>query len=666
MTNVSQPPRSNFSARPSKLGFINNVNAGLILFTLSIIIISIFYGSILVVDHVLRFSEGKHLLVTNGNNNLLRGNSYSAESSISTASKSLLPNDSFHSTTFLSRQVGQIPKQGNHHNAYSHSISSVSTELDRKPIGFEDHNDFLKANEDSFLTLPSNLDKNVNILIGAWIYLDGERNDMRTIVSNKGSGCDNKDAQFGISLYVNGWASQDRRLYTEVGTKESGCYKLHSGSYMLELERWHHVAVYSANRSLALFLDGKVVALSEMKPSREPQLHRHLIAGQYDPASSSTSYPLFGRISRIVITSPKIPLLVVMEESNSYIEDVMAVPSTHTKLIDGVAFYPLNDAGALVDGSKATEVWKGFHGTYTFPSFLPGVSITGVKIPLVTGFKLSGATPSPPLNKQIYIARQAEIKKSTARVWAAYKRYAWGADELKPVSRSSSNTWGHMGMTLLDSLDTLWLLGLRKEFEEASTWVANTLIFQPPGAVSTFETTIRAFGGLLAAFDLSGQASLLERAKELGDFLFPAFDTESGVPFSQVIFSQRKGLDGWNGHNSLLAEMGTLQIEFRALSYFTGDDKYEKAAMRPIQLMASLKPPHGLYPLKISCKDGAFAEHRVTFGAMGDSFYEYLLKTWIQVYILPLVFILFVHSKLKFLLISILILHFDCIFTCLC
>ena len=189
-------------------------------------------------------------------------------------------------------------------------------------------------------------------------------------------------------------------------------------------------------------------------------------------------------------------------------------------------------------------------------------------------------------------------------------------------------------MTLLDSLDTLWLLGLHTEFEEARGWVTDGLLMQPTSAISTFETTIRALGGLLAAYDLSGHGVFLKRAKELGDVLLPAFDTESGIPFSQVMFALRKGMDGWNGHHSLLAEMGTLQVEFRALSYFTGDNKYEKAAMKPIQLMAAVKPAHGLFPMKVSCKDGSFTDNRVTFGAMGDSFYEYLLKTWIQVYII--------------------------------
>lgn len=42
-------------------------------------------------------------------------------------------------------------------------------------------------------------------------------------------------------------------------------------------------------------------------------------------------------------------------------------------------------------------------------------------------------------------------------------------------------------------------------------------------------------------------------------------------------------------------------------------------------------PPHaGLFPIFIRPTDGGFASRKITFGALGDSFYEYLLKMWIQ------------------------------------
>jgi hypothetical protein len=42
--------------------------------------------------------------------------------------------------------------------------------------------------------------------------------------------------------------------------------------------------------------------------------------------------------------------------------------------------------------------------------------------------------------------------------------------------------------------------------------------------------------------------------------------------------------------------------------------------------MRPINPKHGLYPIKVSITDGSLADTQVTFGALGDSFYEYLLK----------------------------------------
>ena len=44
--------------------------------------------------------------------------------------------------------------------------------------------------------------------------------------------------------------------------------------------------------------------------------------------------------------------------------------------------------------------------------------------------------------------------------WNAYKRYAWGHDELKPVSHGWQE-WFGIGLTIVDSLDTMWIMGLK-------------------------------------------------------------------------------------------------------------------------------------------------------------------------------------------------------------
>ena len=80
--------------------------------------------------------------------------------------------------------------------------------------------------------------------------------------------------------------------------------------------------------------------------------------------------------------------------------------------------------------------------------------------------------------------------------------YAWGEDELKPLTKGSS-VWFNLGLTLVDSLDTLLIMGLREDFLEARNWVEKSLAVNPDMDVNLFETTIRVLGGLLASFHLS-------------------------------------------------------------------------------------------------------------------------------------------------------------------
>jgi hypothetical protein len=63
--------------------------------------------------------------------------------------------------------------------------------------------------------------------------------------------------------------------------------------------------------------------------------------------------------------------------------------------------------------------------------------------------------------------RAAAVLAATRHAWDGYRRCAWGEDELRPLSCTGVH-WLNLSLTLVDSLDTLHLLGLRREFEEAA------------------------------------------------------------------------------------------------------------------------------------------------------------------------------------------------------
>ncbi|RHY21742.1 hypothetical protein DYB32_009717 [Aphanomyces invadans] len=137
--------------------------------------------------------------------------------------------------------------------------------------------------------------------------------------------------------------------------------------------------------------------------------------------------------------------------------------------------------------------------------------------------------PSPHLDLDAtQIARQDAVRRAMQHAWSNYEKLAFGADEVAPVSgRQRKNVWGGIGVTLVDSLDTLYIMGMHDEFYRARDWVAKHMDFTHVGdegtMISVFEIIIRQLGGLLSAYDLSQDDVFKHRAVELADLLLPAF-----------------------------------------------------------------------------------------------------------------------------------------------
>lgn len=129
--------------------------------------------------------------------------------------------------------------------------------------------------------------------------------------------------------------------------------------------------------------------------------------------------------------------------------------------------------------------------------------------------------------------RLARVKDEFLHSWAGYKKYAWTADELRPLSARNNTKFCGWAATLVDSLDTLWIMDLKSEFEEAVEAIAAVDFAKASHCtVNLFEVTIRHLGGLLAAYDLSGRKDqrLYTKAVEVGELLYAAFDTYNGMP----------------------------------------------------------------------------------------------------------------------------------------
>jgi hypothetical protein len=230
-------------------------------------------------------------------------------------------------------------------------------------------------------------------------------------------------------------------------------------------------------------------------------------------------------------------------------------------------------------------------------------------------------------------SRRFHVKKAMQHAWSGYTEYAWGCDELKPQSMRCDNGWGGIGIQLVDALDTLWLMNMTDEFYKARDWCRDQLDHNIQKPVSVFETTIRSLGGLLAAYDWSGDEVFLNQAKDLGSRLFKAFKTPTGIPTGQVNLATGQSRNiGWTGNSAITAEFATLQIEFRTLARLTGIVDYKEKSERVFQMLKDMNPKHGLYPYFIRNQGDKpeFGNDKITFGAMSDSFYEYMLKIWLQ------------------------------------
>lgn len=231
-------------------------------------------------------------------------------------------------------------------------------------------------------------------------------------------------------------------------------------------------------------------------------------------------------------------------------------------------------------------------------------------------------------------SRQKQVVDAFRHAWKGYSEDAFGKDEYQPLTHSGHD-WapGGVGLMIIDSLDTLLLMNMTEEYNQAREWIATKLDFNKNQDVNVFETTIRILGGLLSAYHLSNNDKLyLEKAIDLGDRLLYAFETGSGIPYSGVVLSNGKPV-GYGPSST--AEATTIQLEFKYLSHLTGDMRYWDAAEKVMDRLDELVSGvgsgavDGLVPIYINAEDGNFASREIRLGSRGDSYYEYLLKQYL-------------------------------------
>merc|ERR1740124_1877507 len=165
------------------------------------------------------------------------------------------------------------------------------------------------------------------------------------------------------------------------------------------------------------------------------------------------------------------------------------------------------------------------------------------------------------------LLRANTIKEAMAHTWKGYEPFAFGHDELKPVTGGYDDNWMGMAATMIDGMDTLWIMDMKDEFNRARDYAVNTLDWDAIAKdVSVFETTIRAVGGLLSAAALSDDETLSRKAHDLMERMLPAFDRNTGLSFSRVELKTGRGFNYNWANGGILSEFGSLTLELNELS----------------------------------------------------------------------------------------------------
>jgi len=249
--------------------------------------------------------------------------------------------------------------------------------------------------------------------------------------------------------------------------------------------------------------------------------------------------------------------------------------------------------------------------------------------------------------------RKNELKNKTKEMifhaFNGYMKYAFPSDELHPITcngkdresngnHSVNDVLGNYTLTLIDSLDTLAIVGDKEAFEKAVHDVINTVSFDINSIVQVFEVTIRILGGLLSAhlFAINDDFGvkldnyndeLLDLAYDLGKRLLPAFtDSKTDIPLVRINL-QTGSIK--NEIGNCPAGAGTLLLEFGTLSRLTGDMRFEYYARKALFKLWEKRSSLGLFGNGINSETSSWDYYTSGIGAGIDSLYEYMLKGYI-------------------------------------
>ncbi|CAH1443019.1 unnamed protein product [Lactuca virosa] len=246
-----------------------------------------------------------------------------------------------------------------------------------------------------------------------------------------------------------------------------------------------------------------------------------------------------------------------------------------------------------------------------------------------------------------------KVRKMFYHAYDNYMTYAFPHDELKPISKTFTDSLSELGnlklenlpkgyngsaLTLVESLSSLVILGNNTEFERAVMWLSENLNFDVDARINLFECNIRLLGGLVSAHILATDSTnrliqgtysnqLLVLAQDLGTRFLPAFNTPTGLPYAWI--NLKYGVMENETTETSTSGCGSLILEMGSLSRLTGDSRFEDAALHALRKLWGMRSSLNLLGTTLDVATGEWIEYSSGIGAGVDSFYEYLIKAHI-------------------------------------
>ena len=258
---------------------------------------------------------------------------------------------------------------------------------------------------------------------------------------------------------------------------------------------------------------------------------------------------------------------------------------------------------------------------------------SGLLALLVTLLACTAPKEQPPKEKKEENPLAIEVKNEMLRSWQDYKKYAWGYDVLLPLSKQGFNWYDEsLGISPFDAYSTLKVMGWDEEAKEIEDYALG-MDWHKDVFVQVFEVNIRILGGLLVIYEYTQNPAVLEKVRDFGDRILPAFDSPTGLPYHSVNLrtGETAGDHGEGKGNVVnIAQAASYLFEFGILSYYTQDPKYYQAAKKATRAIFERKSEIGLLGENINVETGEWVGeqwHHLQAGV--DSYYEYMFKSYL-------------------------------------